>query len=400
MSDEYDRALHMPPRRTELTQRDMTRPYIRPSRRKFINDTLVPGFALMLTPTGHRSLVFRFRFGGRTDKITFRTTSVEEARKLASAARGTLQSGDNPRFREPTKSGKTLREVITEYLRQQPSDYKSAQAMWACFENHAQALLGRPIESLTRDITVPVVDAVMARHATRRRAGRFGANALAKNLNTIGHWYAKRSHNFAWWDVPSPLPKRDRAGRDRVLDDHEIAAVWNAAARQGYPHGTFIQFLLLTSLRRTEAAQLRRAEVVNGVMRLPPERTKNKEPFTLPLSAAAADLLASCPDGEWYFVGTRAGEPYSTFTHGKDALDKLTNVPHWTLHDLRRTAATLMERAGVLPHVIEATLNHKVRGVGGVYRRHNFVDEKRQAMEALANLVREIVGETTHGGLA
>lgn len=61
------------------------------------------------------------------------------------------------------------------------------------------------------------------------------------------------------------------------------------------------------------------------------------------------------------------------------------------LHDLRRTAATLMERAGVLPHVIEAVLNHKVRGVAGVYRRHNFVEEKRDALERLANCIHGIV---------
>ena len=66
-------------------------------------------------------------------------------------------------------------------------------------------------------------------------------------------------------------------------------------------------------------------------------------------------------------------------------------IPGWTLHDLRRTAATLMERAGVLPHVIEATLNHTIPGVAGVYRRHNFIEEKKAAMEGLASLVLEIV---------
>jgi integrase len=72
-------------------------------------------------------------------------------------------------------------------------------------------------------------------------------------------------------------------------------------------------------------------------------------------------------------------------------MDHPTNVPHWTLHDLRRTGATLMERAGVLPHVIEATLGHTIPGVAGVYRRHNFVEEKKAALEALAALLAKIV---------
>jgi hypothetical protein len=50
-----------------------------------------------------------------------------------------------------------------------------------------------------------------------------------------------------------------------------------------------------------------------------------------------------------------------------------------------------MERAGVLPHVIEATLNHTIPGVAGVYRRHNFVEEKKAALESLAGLLAKIV---------
>jgi integrase len=75
----------------------------------------------------------------------------------------------------------------------------------------------------------------------------------------------------------------------------------------------------------------------------------------------------------------------------KKALGRLCpEVAHWTLHDLRRTAATL-QRAGVLPHVIEACLNHKLGGVKGVYQRHEFIPEKRAAMEALASLLTKIV---------
>jgi integrase len=179
-----------------------------------------------------------------------------------------------------------------------------------------------------------------------------------------------------------------------VLDDHEIAAVWHAAQRQGRAHGTLVQFLMLTALRRNEAAELRRSEVVEGVIRLPPERMKTSVAFTLPLSVAAAGLLASCPaTGEYFFPAKRdASKPFTAWSHEKSKLNALLNVEHWVIHDLRRTAATLMERAEVLPHVIEACLNHTIPGVAGVYRRHNFAEEKKAALEALATLMLDIVG--------
>jgi integrase len=115
-------------------------------------------------------------------------------------------------------------------------------------------------------------------------------------------------------------------------------------------------------------------------------KSRRRMPDTGRVSAAAAGLLASCPPGEWYFAGRRK-EPYSAWTRGKSELDALLNIEHWVLHDLRRTAATLMERAGVLPHVIDKTLNHVARGVAGVYARHNYIEEKKAALEALASLL-------------
>jgi integrase len=113
--------------------------------------------------------------------------------------------------------------------------------------------------------------------------------------------------------------------------------------------------------------------------------------FTLPLSGAAADILRACPPGEWFFAGSRDGKPYWNFDRHKKGLDRLINVPHWTLHDLRRTAATLMTRAGVLPHVVEKVLNHVTPGIAGVYQHHNWLEEKKAAMEALAQLLTSIV---------
>ena len=62
-------------------------------------------------------------------------------------------------------------------------------------------------------------------------------------------------------------------------------------------------------------------------------------------------------------------------------------MPEWRLHDLRRTARSLMSRAGVFSDIAEMVLGHKLTGVRGVYDRHSYASEKRNALEMLARLI-------------
>jgi integrase len=241
-------------------------------------DTKQPGLVLMVTEKWKQSFCFQYRAQGKSYRQTFKgVRTVAEARKRAAAFALKLAEGIDPGHHD-SGNPRALRAVVTEYLRHRPKGYRSGSEMLASFENHAKALMARPVESLDRSVTTPLVDEVAL------NVGRHAGHTLARNLNTVGRWYAKRTKNFVWPDVPSPLHKEDRRPRDRVLEDHEIVAVWNAAARQGYPHGTLIQFLLLTALRRSEAAHLSRAEVAADYsqLKLPPERVKTKVAFTLP----------------------------------------------------------------------------------------------------------------------
>jgi integrase len=347
----------------------------------------VPGFGLKITKRGHESFVLDYRLHGKTGRLTYPgpDKDVVKARAWAAQMRAQIMAKVDPKPLRGTLGANTLREVVREFL--QHRTYANRRDFEALFHNHIFDQLGdRPIESLGRR------EMSILRDDVAQRAGKFAAHAVVKGLNVVGRWYEKnRTDRFVWPAVDSPLTKRDREGRDRVLEDPELRSIWVACGQQGHPHGTMVKVLLLTACRRNEIAQLHRSEVVNGCIRLPKERVKTGEPLVLPLSKAALDLLASCPEGEWYFPSPKNGEPFSAFAHGKEALDKLCpEVAPWVLHDLRRTAATLMERAGVLPHVIEATLNHKVRGVAGVYRRHNFIEEKTAALEALARLLETI----------
>lgn len=353
----------------------------------WFRDDQLSGFGLKITKRGHQSFVLDYRLHGKTGRLTYPGAGgVDEARAWAHQMRAQIIAKVDPRPLRGTLGANTLREVVREFL--QHRTYANRQNFEALFHNHIFPTLGdRPIESLGRR------EMSVLRDDVAQRVGRHAAHAVVRSLNVVGRWYAKnRTDRYVWPAIDSPLNKQERAGRDRVLEDRELHSIWAACGQQGQPHGVLVKVLLLTACRRNEIAHLHHSEVVNGCIRLPKERVKTGEPLILPLSQAALDLLATCPPGEWYFPTPRNGEPFSTFTRGKRELDRLSpEVGPWVLHDLRRTAATLMERAGVLPHVIEAVLNHKVRGVAGVYRRHNFVEEKRDALERLANCIHGIV---------
>jgi len=99
-------------------------------------------------------------------------------------------------------------------------------------------------------------------------------------------------------------------------------------------------------------------------------------------------------EGEGFLFSTDGGKtPISGFSKFKSDLDKACGVTGWTLHDLRRTARSLMSRAGVSPDIVERCLAHKIGGVRGVYDRYEYLAEKRDALERLAELVRSIVDD-------
>jgi integrase len=184
--------------------------------------------------------------------------------------------------------------------------------------------------------------------------------------------------------------KKDEGGsRERVLSDAELAAVWNATGDNDY--GNIVKLLMLTAQRRDEIGGLEWSEIDQQakVISLPASRTKNSRPHDIPLSSAALALVVALPrrTGRALVFGSGEGG-YSGWSRSKEALDESAKLSEaWTLHDLRRTAATRMADLGVQPHVIEAILNHvsgHKSGVAGIYNRSTYAVEKRAALELWA----------------
>jgi integrase len=196
-------------------------------------------------------------------------------------------------------------------------------------------------------------------------------------------------------------PPTAERSRDRVLTDPELRNVWHAANKIAGPFGALVQLLIVTGQRRDEVAQARWSEIdLDGrLWTLARERVKTDTPHEVPLSKPAIAILKALPRiGGKYVLTTNGDTPSSNYAKNKRRLDALLpdDMPPWRLHDLRRSAASGMARLGVSLPVIEKVLNHSggsFAGIVGVYQKHTFSDEKRQALNTWANHVTAIVAD-------
>jgi integrase len=219
------------------------------------------------------------------------------------------------------------------------------------------------------------------------------ADHVLAYLRRIFNWHASRADDYR-----SPITRgmkrlNGNQARSRILTDDEIRKVWAATGEMKNAFGPLVRFLLLSAARRNEGRYMRRSELDNGIWTIPGSRYKTGIDFALPLSGAAQSIVEALPainDSDLVFTndGVRASGGFTKF---KRRLDKESGTSGWTLHDLRRTARSLMSRAGVSADVAEMCLGHVLPGVRGVYDRHPYLDEKRRAFEALAALIERIL---------
>ncbi|WP_372783491.1 tyrosine-type recombinase/integrase [Phenylobacterium sp.] len=314
---------------------------------------------------------------------------------------------------------------------QNPTELVRRAAPEGVFGGVVKHWAGRPVHDITKAEVIKLLDAIRAGGAP------YSANRVLALLKTLFTRLVAR-------DVltTSPCagiePWGGEIKRDRVLDDEELALVWRAAARLGYPFGPFVQVLILTGQRRDEVAEMRWGEIdyKAALWSLPGARVKNSRPHQVPLSdqaaaaLAAAEKIAGKPDfvftsGERAVkdgkVNQRALAPISGFSKAKARLDSeilklqredatkaqedpqgMQALEPWRFHDLRRTFATGLARLKIPVHVTEAVLNHKtgtISGVAAVYNRYDYADEKRAALAAWGAYVERLTSATPSGNV-
>jgi integrase len=367
-------------------------------------DTSTPGFGLMVTAKGHRSYVVQYRAAGRSRRMHLKAgLTLTAARKEAKAILGTVAKGGDPltaRRKAKRAESDTLKAIVEEYLVREGSRLRTVKSRRASLQLHVLPKLGdRQIGDITRTDIVRLLD-----HIADKTGAPMADHVLAY-LRRVMTWHASRSDEFRSPIVRGMARTRpSQRRRQRALSDDEVKALWRASEAWQSAFGYLVQFLLLTATRRMEAAAMRRNEVAGNEWIIPQERYKTGRELVIPLSSVAQAVLDAVPKiGQSGFVFTTDGKrPVAGFSAFERKFDTKVlaelrkdnpdaELPRWTLHDLRRTARSLMSRAGVPSDHAERCLGHVLPGIRGTYDRHEYLKEKRRAFEALATLIDRIV---------
>jgi integrase len=356
------------------------------------------GLLVVVFPSGKKSFIVRYRFAGRKRKLTLGQVSLAAARKAAASALFDVHEGLDPAAAKRVAKEKAAGAVATsvqaiceQYLKREGSKLRTIATLQYSLRRLVYPVIGRiPVGELKRSQIVRLIDKI------QDQCGDRTADLALSYLRRVLAWHASRSDDFNS-PIVRGMGRYDNAvhARSRVLTDAEICAIWKATEPEDdapHPFQAFTRFLLLTGARRNEARLLTWSEIDGDKWHLPASRNKTKLDFTRPLNAPAVALLASLPriDNSTLVFTTNGRQPVSA-TAPKIEIDKRSGVENWTFHDLRRTARTLMSRAGVNSDVAERCLGHVIGGVRGIYDRHEYQPEMARAFEALASLIDLIV---------
>lgn len=347
-------------------------------------DTQVSGLALRVSQSGYRSWTFHYTLDRRR-RITFGqypALGLAGARTRADEAKVAVATGHDPRL----TATETLKDICEIYLAREGDKLRNVKWRKGVLDRHVYPALGaRPIAEIRRSEIVRLLDRV------EEGSGPSMATQTLSLVRKIMNWHATRSDDFV-----SPVVRgmartqRSEQARERVLTDDELRKIW---ATDSGVFGQYVRFLLLTAARRNEASEMTWAEIDGADWTLPAARNKTKVDLVRPLSRQAQAILEALPKSEGFVWSTHGGAiPIAGFTQFKHRLDEASGVNGYTLHDLRRTARSLMSRVGVPSDHAERCLGHVIGGVRGVYDRHEYHREKQRAFEMLAGEIGRIVG--------
>jgi integrase len=400
-------------------------------RRVEIFDATFPGLALRVSESGQKSWSLFYRHRGKQHRYTigaYPQFKPSAARAKATEIRNQVDMGVNPAVEKRSRRNDPLPEVET--FETVLADYFSQYAA----TNMAPSTYAETKRQLERDVlphwkTMPLRD-IRDRHVLKlindiAAAGNgVTANRTFSRLRAFFNWSISQLRLETSPAKGLVAPVKEEA-RDRALSDDEIRWFWSATEEIGWPFGPIARLLLLTAQRRDEVSKMSWSEIdfAKGVWTIPKERAKNNRAHEVALSAGALAVLKSLPQPHRGLVFSVTGDDaVSGFSRAKDRLDFAmlrlrrrelgqpesddelrrhldiakrkplpVEIPHWTLHDLRRSAVTKMaEDLKIAPHIVDKILNHAsgtIRGVAAIYNRAQYLDERRAALEAWSSWV-------------
>jgi integrase len=347
-----------------------------------IPDAVLPGLYLIVQPTGAKSWAVRYRIGRRTRKLTlagrYPVLSLSKAREAARAALEGISIGKDPAAakRAGTPTDDSLAAYIALYREKHVSTVRAGTAanINRELERMQDEWPGRLLRSISKKDVVAVIDKAM------KRGPSAGVTAW-KVAKAFFGWCEAREDDFASPARTIRKPAKEKS-RERVLDDAELKLTWEAADAASGAAGALIKLLILSGARRNEMTELARDEITADTIELQGNRTKNGLPHTIPITPMMRRVLDTLPKtGRFVLNGT--DRPLGDHSGAKAKV--APTIRPWTLHDLRRSFASGLQRLGVAPHIVELALNHRsgtFSGVAGIYQRHRYAREVHEAFES------------------
>ncbi|WP_439375788.1 tyrosine-type recombinase/integrase [Bradyrhizobium sp. DASA03120] len=229
-------------------------------------------------------------------------------------------------------------------------------------------------------------------------------NAALRVGRTFFTWCTNR--RYITENPTTGIERRSVPSRTRVLSDEELKRIWIACSEPHHDmpesYRTIVKLLMLTGQRKNEIAGVEKIYVSHNQKSicLPDTLTKNKRQHELPLGNIALSILAPLLTCDALLFPARGrATPFNGWSKSKKALDKVSGVGKWTLHDLRRTFRTIHARIGTPPHIAERLVNHisSRSDVEVIYDRHTYLPEMALAMEnferyILQHVIPQLVG--------
>jgi integrase len=387
-------------------------------------DDQVTAFGVRVRPTGEVIFIMYRRFPG-SNKPTRRKIgrypemSLKDARIIADEWNAKIRRGIDPAREESAarqanveaervRRSNTFEAALQAYLTHK-SDLRTIHNREVTMRRELAAWMGRPLASIAERDIKELVNAIKARGAMGQ------ARSTLAVIKGFFSWCVDTGDYGLEVSPAARIKTAAFVGQNRevtrMLADHEIAAYWRAAGTLGYPLAPYFRLLMMTGLRRLEAAEASWPEFDgNGRWVIPAERMKGKpgktRPHLVPVTPKIAELLESLPrfqGGEFLFSTMAGRKPISSFSKAKDALDAamradLEERGHafepWTIHDVRRTCRTRFSGCGIPEGLCERLLAHNPPEITRRYNLHAFEQEKRAALESWHRALDNIIGGT------
>jgi integrase len=361
-----------------------------------------PGFGVKVTPKGRKVFVVLYRTGGAGSRlrkytigpygrVTLHQAQVAAQKVFTAKLEGRDPAGERREAKRRVVADR-VDDLLEAYIVQHVSQRRSGGEISRLLRREIGKAWGsRSIHEITKRDVVEVITAI------EQRGAPIAANKTLKTLKTFLRWCVGRAVLDQSPADGVPLPAKE-ISRDRILTDDELARVIIAARKISGPYGGIVELLALTAQRREEVARASSDELdlEQRIWTLPKSRTKNGKPHIVHLSHEAIVVLNRANKiGPFVFDGAK---PFQEFSRAKRELDELSGVKGWRLHDLRRTCVSGMARLGIPPHVADKILNHQagtISGVAAVYQRHDFLSERKEALERWGTHVRKILTEAS-----